>query len=289
MVQDEPCLEMTPSGFYRGRFAPSPTGPLHFGSLVSALGSYLDAKSQGGEWLVRIEDLDQDRALPGADSEILRCLEGFGLCWDGEVTYQTRRQELYESAFESLKQRGMIYPCGCTRSETGSLYSGRCRNGLETGRKERSFRYKIDQSFVWFDDLVQGRIAQEPALDSGDFVVRRADGPFAYQLAVVVDDYHQGITRVVRGADLLESTSRQLLLQRSLGYPEPQYAHLPIARGAKGEKLSKQTLAPAIVPHPDTLLAALKFLGQPTPTGERNLSEIIKFSIQHFDLYAINK
>ncbi len=290
MVQDEPYLETAPPEFYRGRFAPSPTGPLHFGSLVSALGSYLDAKSLGGEWLVRIEDLDQDRNQPGADSEILRCLEGFGLWWDGEVVYQTHRQELYEFAFESLRQMGLVYPCGCTRSEAASTYSGRCRAGLGNGKKERSFRYKINESIVIFNDFIQGKISQDPAFGSGDFVVKRADGPFAYQLAVVVDDYHQGMTRIVRGVDLMESTPRQILLQRSLGYPQIQYAHLPIARNANGEKLSKQTRAPAVMPNPDTLLAALEFLGlESPPAEEKNITEIIKFSIQHFDVKRISK
>ena len=251
-----------------GRFAPSPTGPLHFGSLVAALASWLDARAAGGRWLVRIEDLDAPRNQPGAAEEILQTLQRIGLYWDGEVVYQSRRAAAYEEALKHLRDR--VYPCGCTRREIADsslglaadgarIYPGTCRAGLQ-GRAARAWRLKVSDEEISFVDRVQGVVAQNLARDVGDFVLKRADGLFAYQLAVVVDDAAQGVTDVVRGADLLESTARQVYLQRQLGLPTPRYLHVPAAVNAAGEKLSKQTGArpasPADVP------AALKFLGQ---------------------------
>lgn len=265
---------MTPR--YRGRFAPSPTGPLHFGSLVAAVGGYLRARSQGGEWWVRIEDIDPPRELRGAADDILRTLEAFGFEWDGDILYQSRRTEAYRAALDQLQTRGALYGCACTRKEIadssvagieGPVYPGTCRAVPSGGREAKALRVRTDGARVEFDDLWQGRITRSLETDYGDFVVRRADGLFAYQLTVAVDDAAQGITEVVRGADLLESTPRQIHLQRLLGLPTPRYAHLPVAVNAQGEKLSKQTLAaPVDVKKPlPMLLRVLTFLGQSPP------------------------
>jgi glutamyl-Q tRNA(Asp) synthetase len=259
---------------YRGRFAPSPTGPLHFGSLVAALGSYLDAHAHAGEWRVRIEDLDPPREAPGATADILRTLESLGLHWDGAVLRQSERAEAYHAALAELERKGATYLCACTRREIGDsalagidgglVYPGTCRNGLPSGRVGRATRVRADDTMIEFDDALQGRMRQPLATDVGDFVLRRTDGLFTYQLAVVVDDAAQGITDVVRGADLLDSTPRQIFLQRLFGVPTPRYLHLPVATNATGEKLSKQTLAPPIDrARPGTvLMSALEFLGQ---------------------------
>jgi len=261
---------------YRGRFAPSPTGPLHFGSLAAALGSYLDARSRGGEWLVRIDDLDLPRVMAGAADDILRTLEAFGLEWDGEIVYQSRRGEHYRAALAELEQLGAVYPCACTRKEIAdslvgrdgaAIYPGTCRAGLAPGKTPRALRLRVEETALEFRDAIQGRVCQHLADEVGDFVIRRADGLFAYQLATVVDDAAQGITHVVRGCDLLDSTPRQIYLQRLLGLPVPHYAHLPVAVNAHGEKLSKQTLAPAVSTARPVLVLqqALRFLGQAVP------------------------
>ncbi|NJD26014.1 MAG: tRNA glutamyl-Q(34) synthetase GluQRS [Betaproteobacteria bacterium] len=263
---------------YRGRFAPSPTGPLHFGSLVAAVGSFLDARTQGGAWLVRMEDVDSERNVPGADADILRTLEALGFEWNGPVLYQSRRGEAYAAALERLQAAGLAYGCACSRREVadsasghavdgGLVYPGTCRDGLPPGRPARAWRLRVPAAEVAFDDRIQGRLAQVLARDVGDFVLRRADGPFAYQLAVAVDDEFQAISDVVRGADLIASTPRQIWLLHCLGYPVPSYAHLPVATNAAGEKLSKQTRAPALVAGQAAadLVAALRFLGQPAP------------------------
>lgn len=261
---------------YRGRYAPSPTGPLHFGSLVAALGSWLEARAAGGQWLVRIEDLDAPRCVPGAADSILRTLGALGLDWDGEVVRQSRRIERYRAALAELAARGATYPCACTRREIadsslrgidGAVYPGTCRGGLPAGRAARAVRVRVGDEPIACDDRVQGRIVQRLAREVGDFVVDRADGCVAYQLAVVVDDAEQGITDVVRGADLLASTPRQIHLQRLLGLPAPRYAHLPVAVDAAGEKLSKQThAAPVDASAPGAALArALAFLGHRPP------------------------
>ncbi|HEX6005907.1 MAG TPA: tRNA glutamyl-Q(34) synthetase GluQRS [Burkholderiales bacterium] len=260
---------------YRGRFAPSPTGPLHFGSLVAALASYLDARSRGGEWLVRIEDTDTPRIAPGAASGILRTLERCGLEWDGPVVYQSRRAEAYHAVVHELRQLGLVYPCGCSRREIadsaaagieGPVYSGKCRGGLPAGTRARALRIETRGAYVAFQDALQGGIAQQLDKDIGDFIVYRADGVYAYQLAVVVDDAEQGITDVVRGADLIESTPRQMYLQSLLGLPRLRYLHVPVAVNERGEKLSKQTHArPIDDAGPASAMAeALRFLGQPT-------------------------
>ena len=267
------------SKVYRGRFAPSPTGPLHFGSLIAAVGSFLEARTHGGEWLVRIEDLDTPRTAPGAADNILHCLAAFGMAWDGEVMYQSARTAAYRAALEQLQIRGALYGCACTRREIadsathgieGPVYPGTCRNGLPVSsmtRVSRATRVQTQGARITFADVVQGSVTQDVERSVGDFVVARADGLIAYQLAVVVDDAAQGVTDVVRGADLLDSTPRQILLQQLLGLPMPRYMHLPVAVNAQGEKLSKQTLAPPLDPQQPSrqLAAALRFLGQAPP------------------------
>jgi glutamyl-Q tRNA(Asp) synthetase len=255
---------------YIGRFAPSPTGPLHMGSLVAALASWLDARAAGGRWLVRIEDLDRPRCVPGAAQAILDDLERLGLHWDGEVVYQSARTDLYRQAIDRLRRD--TYWCGCTRREIADsslglasdgahIYPGTC--GAGTARAPRALRLKTSSAVIAFEDRVQGPQQQVLERDIGDFVLHRADGPFAYQLAVVVDDAEQGVTDVVRGADLLDSTPRQIYLQRLLGLPAARYLHVPIAVDARGEKLSKQTGAAPIDATVGTLRKALRFLGQP--------------------------
>ncbi len=254
---------------YRGRFAPSPTGPLHFGSLVAAVCSWLDARAHGGEWLVRIEDVDETRCRAHWGDEILRTLERFGLFWDGPVVWQTQRKEAYRHALERLRRAGLAYPCCCTRRESAGRYSGRCRQGLPPGAGARAWRFRVESGVVAFEDRWQGRFEQDVEAEAGDFVLLRADGCFAYQLAVVVDDAEQGVTHVVRGADLLDSTPRQILLQRALGCPQPRYMHHPVAVGGDGRKLSKQNRAPALDPAWDeeNFRAALAFLGMRPPSG----------------------
>lgn len=261
---------------YRGRFAPSPTGPLHFGSLVAALGSWLDARTHGGEWLVRIEDLDPPREAPGAAAAILAALETLGLWWDGEVVRQSRRTERYVEALRQLHAEGWAYPCACPRSRVareaprrgplGPVYPGTCRRAPH-GPPPHALRVRVDGAQVGFRDRLQGE--QQACLQEvvGDFVVHRRDGLTAYHLAVVVDDAAQGITDVVRGADLLEATWCHLHLQHLLGLPEPRYLHLPVAVGPDGAKLSKQTGAPPVdLRRPGLALArALAFLGHPPP------------------------
>jgi len=263
-------------GKYRGRFAPSPTGPLHFGSLVAAVGSFLEARTRGGDWLVRMDDLDPPRVAPGAADDILRTLEACGMGWDGRVVYQSARSGAYHSALHRLRERGLVYPCACSRREIadsalagveGPVYPGTCRGGLPPGKRARALRVDTRGAAIAFDDALQGRVAHELEKAFGDFVLLRADDVYAYQLAVVVDDAEQGITDIVRGADLLGSTPRQVYLQQLLGLPQPRYAHLPVAVNAAGEKLSKQTHAAPIDPgNPlPALLATLSFLGQQPP------------------------
>ena len=281
----------------RGRFAPSPTGPLHFGSLVAAVGSYLDAKAHGGVWLVRMDDLDLSRTVPGAADLILRSLESLGMAWDEPVVYQSKRSAAYEAALKVLKKRKLIYPCACSRREIadsavggldGPIYSGTCRKGLLAGRAARADRVITDNTRIELKDVIQGKIVHSLERQVGDFVVKRADGYYAYQLAAVVDDAAQGITDVVRGADLLDSTTRQIYLQQMLGYTTPRYAHLPVAVNVLGEKLSKQTLAAPIDNREllATLNAALAFLGQDTITDAdpKKIADFWKRAIAGWDL-----
>jgi glutamyl-Q tRNA(Asp) synthetase len=272
---------------YVGRFAPSPTGALHFGSLVAALGSYLDARSHGGLWRVRMEDVDKPRCSQAHADDVLRLLEAYGFEWDGEVVYQSRRNHRYQQALELLIDTGYAYPCACTRKEIadsslngieGPVYQGTCRAGLD-GRAARAWRVRTDTRPVCFVDRLQGLQCQKVEIEIGDFVVRRADGLFGYQLAVVVDDAEGRVTHVVRGADLLASTPRQIYLQSVLGFPTPKYLHLPIVLNDAGQKLSKQTLAPALDEGSANgeLVSALNFLGlNPDPAlGRASVQEIL--------------
>jgi glutamyl-Q tRNA(Asp) synthetase len=281
---------------YRGRFAPSPTGPLHFGSLVAALASALDARARRGEWLLRIEDLDAPRNVPGAAAAILRTLDALGFEWAGPVTCQSRRLAAYRAALEALRAEGRIYACACTRREIADSalardgsrrYPGTCRKGLPADRAARAFRIRPDPGQVCFDDRLQGRVCQDVDAEVGDFIVQRADGLIAYQLAVVVDDAALGITDVVRGADLLDSTPRQICLQRLLGLPTPRYLHLPVAVNAAGEKLSKQTLArPIDASDPAaSLRLALAFLGHAPPpeTTGAGVTDLWRWAVASWD------
>ena len=280
---------------YRGRFAPSPTGLLHAGSLTTAVGSYLHARSQGGEWLLRIEDLDPPREMPGAADAILRTLEALGFAWDGEVVWQSRRLAAYQQALDALIASGQAYPCACTRREIalaghpgvdGVVYPGTCRAGLAPGKSGRAWRLRTPEGEVEFQDGHYGVQRQNVAREVGDYVLKRADGLFAYQLAVVVDDAWQGVSDVVRGADLLDSTARQIVLQAALGAPTPRYTHLPLLVNAAGEKLSKQTLAPAIRPDQaaDELRLALTRLNHAPPADCQGLDELWSWALAHWSL-----
>ena len=287
---------------YRGRFAPSPSGPLHFGSLVAALGSYLDARAHGGQWLLRIEDVDTQRSVAGAADDIVRTLAGFGFEWDGEVIVQSQRLDLYHAALVRLQLDGDVYPCACSRSAIASatsrrsvdgalLYPGTCRSGLSEGCAARAWRLRVPDQEVGFVDRVRGAMRQNLAREVGDFVLLRADGLYAYQLAVVVDDAAQGVNAVVRGVDLLDSTARQIYLQQRLGLPTPTYAHLPLAVNAAGEKLSKQTHAAPVNPAQGSapLLAALRLLGQDVPGELRGVprSEFWRWAIDGWSLARV--
>lgn len=291
-----------PDTTYRGRFAPSPTGPLHFGSLIAALGSYLDAKHNNGLWVVRMEDLDSPRNVPGAADSILHTLEAFGLHWDESIIYQKNRIANYEIALRKLRAIGKTYLCGCTRKEIadstllgieGQVYPGTCRNGLSEGREGRAWRVLTNALAIEFDDMLHGHTTQQLEKDIGDFVIKRADGLFAYQLAVVVDDAFQRITHVVRGADLLSSTPRQIYLQHLLNLPTPNYLHLPVVTNSQGEKLSKQTLAKPV----DSALAsellhsALRFMQQNPPKDLRDydVTSILDWAVTNWNYKALNQ
>ncbi|MBS0373492.1 MAG: tRNA glutamyl-Q(34) synthetase GluQRS [Proteobacteria bacterium] len=258
---------------YRGRFAPSPTGPLHRGSLLAAVGSYLDARAAGGEWLVRIEDVDRGREVPGASEAILRTLEAFGLHWDGAVIYQHARGEAYGEMLGRLEAAGLAYRCSCSRSdfsgEPEGRYPGTCRAGPRRPGGPFAVRFRTDrlEATVSIDDRAQGRFHQDVAAEVGDFVLRRRDGFWSYQLAVVVDDAYQGITDVVRGLDLLDNTPRQRLLQAALGLPSPRTLHLPLVLDRSGGKLSKSRAALPADPSgaPEILTEILIALRQPLP------------------------
>ncbi len=276
---------------YRGRFAPSPTGPLHFGSLIAALASHADARAAGGEWLVRVEDVDAPRARAGAESDIMATLARYGLVPDGPVVRQSARDAMYADAVARLERAGAVYACTCSRRELESaplrsggerVYPGNCRDkGLRPGPATRhALRMRVGDGEIAYLDRLQGMQCDHLARDVGDFVVRRADRLHAYQIAVVVDDAEQGVTHVVRGADLMSSTTRQIHLQRALGLPTPSYLHLPIAINAAGEKLSKQTRAPALpMDALPMLLAAWRFLAQPEPAATpRTIVEFWEFA-----------
>jgi glutamyl-Q tRNA(Asp) synthetase len=288
--------ETTSSSQYVGRFAPTPSGPLHFGSLIAAVGSYLDAHAHQGLWKLRIDDVDKPREVPGSADEILRALEGFGFEWDGPVFYQSNRLEVYEAALEQLQKQAQLYACACSRKEIseqaehgsyGPIYPGTCRNGLKPGQIPRALRCITSAEPVCLEDRLQGHYCQYLQSEIGDFVVRRADNIIAYQLATVVDDHAQGITDIVRGVDLLDSTPRQIHLQQLLGIPTPRYLHLPIAVNQHHEKLSKQTHAPAIDPRHniEQLDKVMCFLNHTPPEQLRGctISEFWDWAKAHWD------
>lgn len=288
---------------YIGRFAPSPSGPLHIGSLIAAVASFLEARRHAGRWLLRIEDIDAPRTIPGAASTILDQLAAHGLEWDGEVIWQSWRLDAYQEVLDELSHKGLAYPCACSRKEIadsslrapdGSYrYPGTCRHGLPAGKSARSWRVCTDTGALSWQDQIQGPQQENVWETIGDFVLRRGDGQFAYQLAVVVDDARQGVTHVVRGADLLDSTGRQILLQGLLEYPQPVYAHLPVATNPAGEKLSKQTLAtPVDTETPvENLWRVLDFLAQRPPQALRHasLEEFWAWALAHWDLDSVPK
>lgn len=285
---------MSATSRYIGRFAPSPTGPLHFGSLLAAVGSYLEARTHGGQWHLRIEDLDQTREQPGAAADIQRTLEAFGMAWDGPVVYQSARSAAYAAALRHLDALGALYPCGCSRKdiaaiahagEAGPVYPGTCRTGMRAGRPLRSYRIRTEGVVIEFEDAVQGAVRVNLEQEIGDFSVRRGEGIFAYHLALVVDDAALGVTDVVRGQDLLACTAPQIHLQRLLGLPTPRYLHLPIAVNAQGHKLSKQTFAPALDPSQREALLrlALAFLGHAPPAEAQGLGELWAWALEHWN------
>ena len=285
---------------YRGRFAPTPSGPLHFGSLVAATGSYLDARSRRGEWHVRIDDHDSLRVAPGAIESILHCLETLGFEWDGPVLYQSKRRPAYHAALHRLRQLGPIYPCACTRKEVsdsaiagveGPVYPGTCRDTLPPGRPARALRMCVQGMRIDFHDRLLGPQHIDLEREVGDFILYRADGVYAFHLASAVDDGEYGMTDVVRGADLLESSARQIQLLRLLGLPVPHYVHLPVAVDQHGEKLSKQTKAAPVDPTRPLLVlrAVLRFLNHTVPddVAEATVPELWRYAVDHWDLLRV--
>jgi len=290
-----------------GRFAPAPTGALHTGSLVAAVGSWLLARSAGGRWLLRMDDLDTPRQVAGMADDIQRTLETFGLQWDGEIAWQSRHQDAYRQAFEKLEQRGLIYPCCCSRREIAQAasaphpdddtipYPGNCRDGQRPGAPVRSWRVRITDDETCFHDLRRGQVCQNLERSCGDFALRRGDGEFAYQLAVVVDDALTGVNQVVRGDDLLSSTPRQIYLQGLLGLPQPEYCHLPLVCGPEGGKLSKRDnlvssgLGTYRGREGELLWNVLTFLGQSPPLEMigAGCGEILTWGAVHLDVARI--
>lgn len=280
-----------------GRFAPSPTGDLHMGSLMAAVASYLSVKSRGGKWLLRIEDLDPPREIPGAAERIVADVARFGFEWDGPIVWQSQRHARYAEVLAYLQEQGRVYPCACSRSEVaagglrgvdGPIYPGYCRGGVQKKVDRTAWRLRVGNEEISFKDGIQGPLAQHLGDELGDFVLRRADGCWAYQLAVVVDDADFGITQVLRGADLLDSTPRQIYLQRQLGFAVPEYIHIPVIANLAGEKLSKQTLAPALRQgnEVEQLLGALSLLWQNPPPALRfaTLFEVWAWALASWDL-----
>ncbi len=299
---------------YRGRFAPTPSGPLHFGSLTTAVASYLQAKSQQGEWLVRIDDVDPPRIAEGAIDSILQCLEKYGLIWDGSVFYQSKRNSAYQTALDSLIELDLLYPCACSRKDilevttpinvkvnathrsanNPSVYPGICRNGVQQGKKANTLRIKTDNSLIEFNDLFFGKSIQNVQTEVGDFLIQRVGGYFAYHLAVAVDDDFQGITEIIRGRDLMDSTHRQIYLQKLLKLNTPRYGHLPLVIDENGYKMSKQNYNEIDVLNSepvDTLHKALLFLGQHPPSEilDGDLSSLWKWAITHWQPKNIPK
>lgn len=285
---------------YRGRFAPSPTGNPHLGTLIAAVASYLQARKNNGEWLLRIEDVDTHRRVPGADDTLLKTLDKFGFEWDHAVVWQSSRSVYYQQALEQLIADERAFPCTCSRkllaqttNELSGIYPGTCRTRKLPMQHEHAIRLRVADATISFNDAVAGEYSQSLARDCGDFVVKRRDGLFAYQLAVVVDDARQGVTEVVRGADLLDSTPRQIYLQRCLGYPEPAYLHLPLILDPDGRKLSKSEGAAELNPAKPglSLHAALSHLGQrpPAELAHAQVADIWQWSLEYWDISRIPK
>lgn len=283
---------------YIGRFAPSPTGPLHFGSLLAAVASYLQARSKQGQWLLRVEDIDPPREQPGATEAILRALECYGFEWDGPVRHQSKSRAAHDEAVRSLLEQGQAYPCGCSRRDTaglprsslGTIYPGTCRDGSDAD--EFAIRIRTDNEPIRYKDGLQGKQVQRLESESGDYIILRRDGLIAYHLAVVVDDHLQRITEIVRGIDLMDSTPRQIWLQRSLGYATPDYSHIPVAVNADGQKLSKNTGAAGISTGEvrPTLVTALAALGQQPPAdlAANSLQDIWAWALDHWLIEVLN-
>jgi len=287
---------------YRGRFAPTPSGPLHFGSIVAASGSFLEARTRAGEWHLRMDDLDPPRVVPGAAQDIVRCLHAFGFEWDGEMVKQSARGAAYRQAFERLLREGLAYPCACSRKQIaergvmgaeGPIYPGTCRGGMPPGASARAWRMRTAGVQVEFEDRVLGVQRRDLERESGDFVLLRADGVWSFQLASAVDDAQMGMTDIVRGADLLESSARQIHVLRALGEAVPTYAHLPVALDAAGEKLSKQTKAPAVEASraSEVLVEALQFLAQPVPEelSRADTRAVWTWAVDNWDLRRVRR
>lgn len=281
---------------YVGRFAPSPTGPLHFGSLLAALASYLDAKANHGLWLLRMEDLDPPREPEGAAETILQQLSELSLHWDGDVLYQSSRLDQYQLTLEELQKKGLCFSCDCTRPQIkamGSAYNGHCRERNDLGNGSTAIRVRTNSNEIAFNDLVYGEVHQNVEKEVGDFVIKRKDGLFAYQLAVVVDDGFQGVTHIVRGFDLLDSTPRQIYLQELLSLPPPSYAHIPILVDDAGQKLSKQQFAEPIdtAKGNELIFSALQLLNQQPDSAlaAKSVNEQLAWAIKHWDIQAVPK
>lgn len=285
---------------YNGRFAPSPTGRIHYGTLVAAVGSYLQAKTNDGNWFLRIDDIDETRKVEGADSHIMKTLEAFGFNWDGEVIYQSTQTEYYEQALSLLmrhtfENQSLVFPCTCSRkqlAETSSnIYPGTCRQRRLPEKKPHALRILAKDITIEFEDAVMGRQSQNIKQQCGDFIIKRRDGLFAYQLAIVIDDAMQDITEIVRGADLLDSTPRQIYLQQLLNYPTPAYCHLPLAVDASGSKISKSEGATRvdITNKENLLLSVLEFLGQrpPADLAGSGIDDIWQWAIKHWQIKLV--
>lgn len=281
---------------YVGRFAPSPTGALHFGSLLAALASFLDARANQGRWLLRMEDLDPAREPPGAAQQVLDTLDDFGLHWDGPVVYQSQRLEVYRQALETLRELNLVYPCDCSRQRVramNSIYDNACRDRLDPPGSDFAIRLRLPDTVLAFEDRIQGRYEQQLTRECGDIVLRRRDGLFAYQLAVVIDDAWQGITDVVRGYDLVDSTPRQIALQQMMNFPQLRYAHIPVATNQQGQKLSKQHFARALDGRAakQYLHEALRFLRQDIPAGSNRETPAsqLQRAIERWDIQRVPK
>jgi len=278
---------------YVGRFAPSPTGPLHLGSLIAAIASFLEAKKNQGQWLLRMEDLDPPREETGAAQQILDCLQTHGLNWDGKVLWQSQRHDTYQQTVSKLLSEGNAYYCCCSRTDIqqmGGIYDGRCRNNNKVSSKDSAVRITINSDITGFDDQLQGHFSQDLITEIGDFVIKRKDGLFAYQLAVVLDDHSQGVTHILRGSDLLDSTPRQIYLQQLLALSTPNYTHIPVITHSDGQKLSKQTHACALDPKQAALnlRQALHFLNQPPPpTSAVTVHEVLDAALEYWQLKRI--